>query len=98
MKVNITRSASKNIKKLDINIQKQVYEKIIEIESLNTTNEIYSEKLSGAKNRYKIRVGNYRIVYEKITATHITATHIEITSVRDRKDIYNKLFGIVLSL
>ena len=93
MKVDITRSASKNIKKLDVKIQNEVSEKIIEIEALNTTNEIYSEKLSGTKNRYKIRVGNYRIVYEKITATHI-----EITSVRDRKDVYNKLFEIVLSL
>lgn len=93
MQVDITSNAAKNIKKLDINIQKQVYEKIIEIGALNSTNEIQSEKLSGFKDRYKIRVGNYRIVYQKLTTTHI-----EITSVRDRKDVYNKLFGIVFSL
>ena len=93
MKVDITRSASKNIKKLDINIRNKVSQKILETEALNTTNEIYSEKLSGAKNRYKIRVDDYRIVYEKITATHI-----EITSVRDRKEVYKKMFGVVLSL
>lgn len=93
MKVDITRSASKNIKKLEVNIRNKVSQKILETEGLNTANEIQSEKLSGTKNRYKIRVGNYRVVYEKITATHI-----EITSVRDRKDVYNKLFGIVFSL
>ena len=93
MKVDITRSASKNIKKLEVNTRNKVSQKILETEGLNTANEIQSEKLSGTKNRYKIRVGNYRVVYEKITATHI-----EITSVRDRKDVYNKLFGIVFSL
>ena len=93
MKVDITRSASKNIKKIDINIRNKVSEKILETEALNTTNEIQSEKLSGFKDRYKIRVGNYRIVYQKLTATHI-----EITSVRDRKEVYKKMFGVVLSL
>ena len=93
MKVDITRSASKNIKKLDVNIRNKVSEKILETEGLNTTNEINSEKLSGFKDRYKIRVGNYRIVYQKLTSTHI-----EITSVRDRKEVYEKFFDFVLSL
>lgn len=93
MKVDITSRAIKNIKKLDVKIQQKVAEKILETEALNSTNEIQSEKLSGAKNRYKIRVGDYRIVYEKITATRI-----EIISVRDRKEVYKKLFNIVLSL
>lgn len=93
MKVDITRSASKNIKKLDINIRNKVSQKILETQALNSTNEIESEKLSGFKDRYKIRAGNYRIVYQKLTTTHI-----EITSVRDRKEVYKKLFGIVLSL
>ena len=93
MKVDIRSRAIKNIKKLDVRIQQKIAEKILETEALNSTNEIQSEKLSGAKNRYKIRVGDYWIVYEKITATRI-----EIISVRDRKEVYNKLFNIVLSL
>ena len=93
MKVDISRSASKNIKKLDINIRNKVSQKILETQALNSTNEIESEKLSGFKDRYKIRAGNYRIVYQKLTTTHI-----EITSVRDRKEVYKKMFGVVLSL
>lgn len=65
MKVDITSRAIKNIKKLNVRIQQKIAEKILETEALNSTNEIQSEKLSGAKNRYKIRVGDYRIVMKK---------------------------------
>lgn len=93
MKVDTGNAIRKQVRKLPKQVQQNIKALILELQQLESTNEIQSEKLSGTKNRYKIRVGNYRIVYEKITATHI-----EVTSVRDRKDVHNKLFGIVLSL
>lgn len=43
-----------------------------------------SQKLSGSERTYRIRVGDYRVVYEVFSDTHI----IEIQRVRHRKDVY----------
>ena len=42
------------------------------------------EKLSGSEHAYRIRVGDYRIVYE----VFVDAKLIEIQRVRHRKDVY----------
>jgi mRNA interferase RelE/StbE len=44
------------------------------------------EKLSGAEHTYRIRVGDYRLVYEVISSKQI----IEIQRVRHRKDVYRQ--------
>ena len=41
------------------------------------------EKLSGSEHAYRIRVGDYRIVYEIIGSTLV-----EVQRVRHRKDVY----------
>jgi mRNA interferase RelE/StbE len=43
-----------------------------------------SQKLAGAERTYRIRVGDYRVVYEVYTDSHI----VEIQRVRHRKDVY----------
>ena len=43
-----------------------------------------AEKLSGGENRYRFRVGDYRIIYE----IHDTVLLVLILAVGDRKDIY----------
>ncbi len=43
-----------------------------------------SEKLSGSERTYRIRVGDYRVVYELLRDAKI----VEIQRVRHRKDIY----------
>ncbi len=43
-----------------------------------------SEKLSGSEHTYRIRVGDYRVVYEFLQAARI----VEIQRVRHRKDVY----------
>jgi mRNA interferase RelE/StbE len=43
-----------------------------------------SEKLAGADHTYRIRVGDYRVVYELLRA----ASTVEIQRVRHRKDVY----------
>ena len=42
------------------------------------------EKLSGSEYAYRIRLGDYRIVYEVVTESKL----IEIQRVRHRKDVY----------
>jgi mRNA interferase RelE/StbE len=43
-----------------------------------------SEKLAGADHTYRIRVGDYRIVYESLPSVGL----VEIQRVRHRKDVY----------
>ncbi len=45
-----------------------------------------SEKLAGTEHTYRIRVGDYRIIYEVFAGSKI----IEIQRVRHRKDVYRK--------
>jgi len=42
------------------------------------------EKLSGSEHTYRVRLGDYRIVYEVVTESKL----IEIQRVRHRKDVY----------
>ena len=43
-----------------------------------------SQTLSGSERTYRIRVGDYRVIYEVCTELRI----IEIQRVRHRKDVY----------
>ena len=43
-----------------------------------------SQKLSGSERTYRIRVGDYRVVYEVLTESRV----VEIQRVRHRKDVY----------
>ncbi len=45
-----------------------------------------SQKLSGSERTYRIRVGDYRIVYEVFAESGI----VEIQRVRHRKDVYRE--------
>src|SRR6266403_3732022 len=43
------------------------------------------QKLTGAAHTYRIRIGDYRVVYEVLVESKI----VEIARVRHRKDVYN---------
>ena len=45
-----------------------------------------SEKLAGAEHTYRIRVGNYRVIYMVSTVSRA----VEIQRVRHRKDVYRR--------
>ena len=45
-----------------------------------------SEKLSGTDHTYRIRIGDYRLVYEVITTERLD----EVQRVRHRKDVYRQ--------
>jgi len=87
--LEIERRASKNLKKIYRPEKLKIEAVLEELEYVESFKEVKIEKLKGYKDRYKIRVGNYRIVIKKLANTHI-----QITSIANRKDIYNKLFGL----
>ena len=43
-----------------------------------------SQKLTGSDHTYRIRIGDYRVVYEVVAALKL----VEIQRVRHRKDVY----------
>ena len=45
-----------------------------------------SQKLSGAERTYRIRVGDYRVIYEVFGAARV----VEVLGVRHRKDVYRE--------
>jgi mRNA interferase RelE/StbE len=45
-----------------------------------------SEKLSGSEHAYRIRIGDYRVVYEVFTSVLL----VEIQRIAHRKDVYKK--------
>jgi len=45
-----------------------------------------SQKLAGSERTYRIRIGDYRVVYEVFSDSNI----VEVQRVRHRKDIYRK--------
>jgi mRNA interferase RelE/StbE len=87
MNVEFDKSFLKSLGKTkDRNILKKIESAIINCESANSLNEIKNlKKLSGFKNYYRIKIGDYRIGFELIDKTivrFIIFTH--------RKDIYKK--------
>jgi mRNA interferase RelE/StbE len=45
-----------------------------------------SQKLSGSERTYRIRVGDYRVIYEVFAESRV----VEIQRVRHRKDVYRE--------
>ncbi len=84
-KIEWKHSAIKELKKLD----KPTIKRIITVVDSLTTNPIPKNcrKLKGTTSIYRIRVGNYRIIYSLRSHKLI----IEIIRVGHRKDIYRKL-------
>ena len=82
MKILISPLAEKQLRKLPKIVQIAVAQKA---PSLSSVNLIGEEKLQGYKNIYRVRVGDYRIVYKR------TAMEVYIVLIRHRKDVYDFL-------
>ena len=84
-KIEILSSADKEARK----IQKDLLRRIIDgIDSLSENPfPEQTKKLAGSKSSYRIRVGQYRILYEVNRAEKI----VTIYHIRHRKDVYRKL-------
>jgi mRNA interferase RelE/StbE len=84
-KVEIKKSAQKEIRKLP----KSTREKVIEKINRFAANPLPSgaEKIKGLENAYRIRQGNYRIPYYLFKDRLL----ISVARVRDRKEVYRDL-------
>lgn len=89
MKVDAEKSIHKKVKKMSAKVKLAISQQLLELEQIDNITQIKSEKLKGHKNRYKIRIGNHRIVYKVVSHTHIL-----ITAIADRKSVYKRLFGM----
>ena len=80
-----TRSARRELEELPADIQERVLPKIRSL--AQTPRPPGSKKLRGSFDLWRIRVGDYRILYEIFDRTH----SIEISYIRHRRDVYRDL-------
>jgi len=84
-KVFIERNAEKDFRKIPKAIQKKI---ILVINKLKTNpRPLNVRKISGLENCYRIRVGDYRIVYE----INDKEKKVNIFRIRHRKEAYLNL-------
>lgn len=86
-KLQFTDTAIKNLNKLDKKIKFQIYKKI---ESLKIPSGAHNiKKLKGYETKYRLRSGDYRIVYDVYEDKSV----VLISLIANRKDIYDLLPG-----
>jgi mRNA interferase RelE/StbE len=82
MKILIDRSFERDAKRLPIDIQQRVKKLIEQLQISETTSDLKAEKLAGAQNAYKIRMGDYRIGFYK------EGDNLILSRILNRKEIY----------
>jgi mRNA interferase RelE/StbE len=81
-RVLLERAAEKDLRRLESGIHDCV---IAAIQALGTNPRPPGcRKLTGSKNDWRIRVGDYRVVYEIVD----TAREVRINRVRHRREVY----------
>ena len=84
-KIEVKKSAQKEIRKLPNDIRGKIIEKIDGLYANPLPTD--TEKIKGLKNAYRIRQGNYRILYYFFKERLL----ISVVRVRHRKDTYRDL-------
>ena len=82
MQINIRRTAIKDLKKIDKQAKQRIHDKIMELQQFPNVSNI--KKLTNFEPAYRIRVGDYRILFD------VFENRIEIGRVLHRKDSYNR--------
>jgi mRNA interferase RelE/StbE len=80
--VSINRSAQKEIRALDATVRGRVIQSIRLL--ANEPRPAGCRKLIGAHNRWRIRIGDYRVIYSVDDAGHV----VEVIAVRHRSKAY----------
>lgn len=83
MKVVLSPKAEKELKKIPKIDQIAIVRKIRILSQ--DQNELQEEKLEGFSAIFRVRIGNYRIVYKK------TQSQVYIIIIRHRRDVYRLL-------
>lgn len=76
------KSTRKDLRKLPASTEERIIEAVENLAENPFPHGV--EKLSGSQHAYRIRLGDYRIVYEVVNELKL----IEIQRVRHRKDVY----------
>jgi mRNA interferase RelE/StbE len=80
--VLLEQAAERDLKKLPSEMFKRIISKIKEL--ARNPKPQWSRKIKGSKNDWRIRVGDYRILYE----IDARAKKINVMRIRHRKDVY----------
>ena len=81
-RVLLERAAEKDLSRLSSEVHARV---IVAVESLaRNPRPLGCRKLAGSKNDWRIRVGDYRVIYEIGDEIHIVRVH----RVRHRREVY----------
>ena len=80
--ITFARSARKELEGLDVKYSERIIQKI-EMLVINPRPP-GCEKLKGEENLWRIRIGNYRVIYSISDKNKI----VDIVIIRDRKDAY----------
>jgi len=81
-RVEWKKSTRKDLRKLPPKVVDRVLETVEQL--AENPFPVGVEKLAGSEHAYRVRVGDYRVVYEVVTKTKL----VEIQRVRHRKDVY----------
>lgn len=80
--IEFTKAASKQLKKLPSEEQTRIRDKIDELADNPRPDGVV--KLTNSENSYRIRVGNYRVLYDIFDDILL----VSVVKVRHRKDVY----------
>lgn len=80
--ITLERSAEKDLRRLS----DEVHDRVIESISLLATNPRprSSKKLAGSKSNWRLRVGDYRVLYEIADSIRV----VRVYRVRHRREVY----------
>jgi len=81
----IEKKAEKDLRRLPKNYQNKIIQKILNLK--DNPKPIEARKITSSENYYRIRVGDYRIIYE----INYKEKRINIFRVRHRKEVYRNL-------
>lgn len=84
-KIILHRDALKELKKLPKSLKEKVHTTIEKLKSDPVPRE--AAKLKGRLHAYRIRIGDYRVVYE----VHVTEIVIYVIGIAHRKEIYRRI-------
>ena len=82
MKINIRKSAIKDLKQISKKEKERIYKKIMELKNFPNVKNV--KRLSNFEPSFRMRVGDYRILFEVLNDT------IEIGRILHRKNSYKK--------
>ena len=82
MKISIERSFERDVKKLTPQVQSKIKSAIEVLQSASTLDELDVSKMEGAKNAYRVRIGDYRIGF------YLENNQIILSRALNRREIY----------